>query len=69
VGGRCIAYFRHVLAGVASTAAPSETRGIFNALMSFSALTLGVTLSALTLTLAVWLLTKGVAPAPVQARA
>jgi hypothetical protein len=42
------AYIVYVMAGIASMAAPAETRGLFNAVMSFSALTLGVTLYALT---------------------
>ena len=43
-----VAYIVYFIAGIASTVAPSETRGIFTAVMSFSALTLGVTLYALT---------------------
>jgi hypothetical protein len=43
-----VAYIVYFLAGIASTVAPGETRGLFTAVMSFSALTLGVTLFALT---------------------
>jgi hypothetical protein len=42
------AYIIYFVAGIASMAVPAETRGIFNAVTSFSALTLGVTLYALT---------------------
>src|SRR5688572_7324519 len=43
-----VAYILYVVAGIASMAAPPESRGIFNAVTSFCALTLGVTLYALT---------------------
>ena len=50
VNGRLcgIAYIVYVVAGIASMAAPPESRGIFDAVTAFCALTLGVTLYALT---------------------
>jgi hypothetical protein len=43
-----VAYVVYVIAGIASMAVPPEGRGIFNAITSFCALALGVTLYALT---------------------
>ena len=42
------AYLVYIIGGIGSMAAPPESRGIFNAVTSFCALTLGVTLYALT---------------------
>src|SRR5574341_2096285 len=43
-----VAYLVYIAAGIASMAVPPESRGIFNAITSFCALALGVTLYALT---------------------